>query len=65
MKLLIWDARKKRGMSLLELQKRTGISKSALSNYENNVRTPTMKQMELIAIALNTKISLLYDSYYK
>lgn len=65
MKLLIWQERTKRGVTLRELSKRTGISKSALDNYENDIRCPNMNQMELIAKALNTSISNLYESPYK
>lgn len=65
MKLLIWQERTKRGVTLRELSMRTGISKSALDNYENGIRCPNMNQMELIAKALNTSISNLYESQYK
>lgn len=65
MKLLIWQERTKRGVTLRELSMRTGISKSALDNYENGIRCPNMNQMELIAKALNTSISNLYESPYK
>lgn len=65
MKLLIWQERTKRGVTLRELSMRTGISKSALDNYENGIRCPNMNQMELIAKALDTSISNLYESQYK
>lgn len=65
MKLLIWQERTKKGITLRELSKRTGISKSALDNYENGIRCPNMNQMELIAKALDTSISNLYESPYK
>lgn len=55
----------KKGITLRELSKRTGISKSALDNYENGIRCPNMNQIELIAKALNTSISNLYESQYK
>lgn len=65
MKLLIWQERTKKGITLRELSKRTGISKSALDNYENGIRCPNMNQIELIAKALDTSISNLYESPYK
>ena len=65
MELLIWQIRSKQGITLTELARRTGISKSALSNYENGTRYPNMAQIELIAAALNTSISNLYESPYK
>lgn len=55
----------KKGITLVELSRRTGISKSALNNYENGKRFPDMLQMEKIAAALDTSISNLYDSSYK
>lgn len=61
----IWEARTKKGITLVELSRRTGISKSALNNYENGKRFPDMLQMEKIAAALDTSISNLYDSSYK
>ena len=65
MKLLIWQARTEKGITLIELAEQTGISKSALSNYENNKRYPNMAQMEIIAKALDTSIINLFDSQYK
>lgn len=61
----IWEVRSKKGISLKELERRTGISKSALNNYENGRRYPNLLQIEKIAIALNTSISSLYESDYK
>lgn len=43
----------------------TGISKSTLNNIENGKTSPTLHQLELIAKALNIKISDLYESEYK
>lgn len=65
MEIKIWEVRSRKGISLAELSKRTGISKSALNNYENEKRSPNMEQMELIAAALYTSISNLYESQYK
>lgn len=61
----IWEVRSKKGISLRELERRTGISKSALNNYENEKRYPDLQQLEKIAIALNTSMSSLYESDYK
>lgn len=65
MTLRIWEARKKKGISLKELERRTGISKSALNYYENGIRYPDLQQLERIAAALDTSISNLYESPYK
>ena len=65
MKIKIWEARDRAGISLRELSKRTGISNSALWNYENGRRDPGLETLEKIAKALNTSISDLYESEYK
>lgn len=65
MKILIWQARTKKGISLTELSRRTGISKGALDNYENELRSPTINQLEKIAKALGTSITNLFESPYK
>ncbi len=65
MEILIWKIRAEKGISLKELARRTGISKSALNNYENGKRQPTLQQLELIAKALDTTISNLYESKFK
>lgn len=65
MRILIWQARTAKGLSLRELATKTGISKSALHRMENGSEIPNMKHMELIAKALSVTISSLYDSLYK
>lgn len=65
MEILTWRARNKKQMTLMELSKKTGISKSTLNNIENEKVSPTIGQLELIAMALDTKITLLFDSEYK
>lgn len=65
MKLRIWEERTKKRVSLKQLSMRTGISKSALNNYENGKRYPNIEQLERIAKALHVKISNLYDSDFK
>lgn len=65
MRLLIWEKRTEQNISLRHLAMRTEISKSALGAYENNLRSPTMNQMEKIAKALHTTIPDLYESPYK
>lgn len=65
MKILIWQARTAKGLSLRELSAKTGISKSALHRMENGNEIPNMQHMERIAKALSVTISSLYDSSYK
>lgn len=65
MKILTWQARTNKNITLIQLAKMTGISKSTLNNIENGKVSPTLRQLELIAQALGMKISELYDSRYK
>lgn len=53
----IWEARTKKGIYLVELERLTGISKSALNNYENGKCYPDMEQMEKIAEVLQKQYS--------
>ena len=63
--IMIYYRRIEKEMTLVELSKKTGISKSALQNYESNLRFPNMLQMEKLAIALKVGITDLFESEYK
>lgn len=65
MEVLTWQARTKRNLTLKQLAEMTGISKTTLNTIENGKTSPTLRQLETIAIALDMKISDLYDSEYK
>lgn len=65
MKILTWQARNNKNMTLVKLSSKIGISKSTLNNIENGRVFPTILQLESIARALDVKISNLYDSEYK
>ena len=65
MKILTWQARRNKKLTLVKLSKKTGISKSTLNNIENGRVNPTIKQLETIAKALEVRISDLYESEYK
>ncbi len=65
MELLIWEARTEKNITLDKLSELTGISRSALSNYENGIRYPNMEQMERISKSLGIRIQKLYISKYK
>lgn len=65
MKVLTYDARKSKGLTLQELSDKTGIGRTTLNNIENGSVSPTLTQLELIAIALDTKITALFTSKYK
>ena len=65
MKILTWQARHNKNVTLVRLSQKTGISKSTLNNIENERVYPTIKQLETIAKALEMKISDLYESEHK
>ena len=65
MKILLWEMRTEKGFTLMELSKRSVIGKSTINNIENGKVSPTLFQLEMIAIALNVKITNLFESKYK
>ena len=65
MKILTWQARNSKKVTLVKLSKMTGISKSTLNNIENEKVSPTIAELEAIAKALNMEITDLFDSDYK
>lgn len=65
MKILTWQARNNKKVTLVKLSKMTGISKSTLNNIENEKVSQTIAELEAIAKALNMKITDLFDSDYK
>ena len=65
MKLKIREVRKKRNLTQIQLAKLTGISKSSISRYEREEIWPDMLEMEWIALALDVKITDLFDSKVK
>lgn len=65
MEILTWQARQKRGLTLKQMEELTKISKTTLNNIENGLVSPTLKQLEAIAQALDMHINDLYESEYK
>ena len=65
MKITVWQARRNKKITLVELAKKTGISKTTLNDIENEKLSPTMKQIEAIAKGLEVKINDLFESDYK
>ncbi len=55
----------KKRFTLMELAKKSGIGKSTLNNIENGKVSPTLFQLEMIAIAMGVKITDLFESEYK
>lgn len=65
MKMLLWEARTTKGLTLMQLAKLSGIGKSTINNIENGKVSPTLFQIETIAIALEMRITDLFESDYK
>lgn len=65
MQIRLWEMRTAKGSTLMQLAKKSGIGKSTLNNIENGKVSPTLFQLEMIAIAMNVKITDLFDSEYK
>ena len=65
MEVLTWQARRKNGLTLQQLEALTGIGKTTLNIIENGRVSPTLKQLETIARALDMHINDLYESGYK
>ncbi len=62
-KMLIWQQRSKRDITLVELSKMTGISKSTLNNFENEKTSPNLLQLEKISAALDCEITELFEQF--
>ena len=65
MKILTWQARTEKRLTLVQLVAMTGISKSTLNNIENGKTSPTLDELEAIAEALNLRITDLFESERK
>lgn len=54
-----------KNISVRQFSIMTGIPKSTINNIMNEIYSPTMNNMELLAKALKAHISDLYESKYK
>lgn len=65
MEILLWKIRNSRNITLVELSKHTGISKTTLNNIENGKVMPRIDQLEAIARFFHIRITELFDSEIK
>lgn len=65
MKVLLWNIRTEKGLTLVQLAEISGIGKSTLNNIENGKVSPTLFQLETLAIALDVRITDLFESDLK
>lgn len=59
--ILLKQIRKERNLSLRDLERMTGISKSHLNSIENNEKEASLSMMVRISLALNIDIKDLYE----
>lgn len=64
-RVYVWEARQAAGLTLQQLEHKTGISRSTLNRIENGQIVPRLDQLEAIAAATNTRITALFDSPLK
>lgn len=65
MELKIKEIRKTKNITLGQLSKLSGMSKSSISNYERGNVYPNIQQLEWLARALEVKINDLFESDVK
>lgn len=65
MRIFVWEARQRAGLTLQQLEHKTGISRSTLNRIENGQIVPRLDQLEAIAAATKTRITALFDSPFK
>ena len=59
------EVRKSLGLTLEKFGEKLGVTKTTISRIENGITSPTLRQLETIAAALDVKITVLFDSEYK
>lgn len=65
MEVMLWQVRTEKHLTLKQLEALTGIGKTTLNKFENGLTSPTLRQLEVIARALDVKIGDLFESEYK
>lgn len=56
----IWECRERKGVSLRELERSSGISRSTLQRAESGLVSPTLDQLDRIASTLKISIADLF-----
>ncbi len=65
MRILVWEFRTEKNLTLHELAALSGVSKTTLNDIENGKLSPTLNQLEAIAMAMDIRITDLFESEYK
>ncbi len=56
MKILLWEQRNKRGYTLRQLARMSGVSKSTIERLEGGYIPKTLKELEQLADALECSV---------
>ncbi len=64
-RILLWQVRANKGLTLRQLEELTGISRATLNNIENGKVSPRLDYLEKLAIAMDVRITDLFESDYK
>lgn len=62
--ILLWNLRRERGITLVELEKMTGLGKTTLNNIENHKVSPTIDEVEKICRGMGVTFRELFRSEY-
>lgn len=60
----IRDARKQQQLTQAELAQKCGVTKGAISNYENDVSTPDIEKLSIIMECLDVDPNYIYQDYF-
>lgn len=60
-KILIFELRAEKNLSLIQLEQLSGVSHSQINNIENGYSSPTLATLELIANGLGCRIKDLFE----
>ena len=60
-KILVYQRRAEKDLTLMELERLSGVGKSTINNIENGTESPRLSTLHKLAQALNCKISDLYS----
>lgn len=65
MKIILSDLMYKRTLSIRQVSRMTGLSKSTVQKIMTGEESPTMETMEKLAAGLKVSIESLYESDFK
>lgn len=57
----VYNVRSQKRLTLRQLEKKSGVSFSAINLIENGQRSPTLETLRLLAEALNVSVKDLFD----